>query len=436
MDNYEKTRVRKRVRRLARRGLLADKRIVLFGASGFSKDILTCLREHGYSANAVVDNDSRKTGIRCLGMTVQRPEEALSRFDDDTRILFYSPGFSEEITSQLAGMGYRKERHIFAMNLKIDDSLRIFAYMTFTKLRGVYWYRKVTKGHSRDCTLFIAPYTGTGDIYLAGLFLNEYIRRNDITDYVFAVVSNACRRVAEMFDIRNVGVLPHRAGDDIISLGHLAGQKPNIVTLNDGWLGDPLQWLRGYRGLHFEKMFRYFVFGFDDDVAHELPPKKDCGEEVDALFARYGLRKGKTVVLSPYASTLFDLPDDVLETIAAACKERGYTVCTNCAGTEKPVKGTPAVFFPLNLAIAFMDAAGCFVGVRSGLCDIISSSACKKIILYEKDGLFYGSSQYEYFSLAKMGLCDDAVEIEYRDDLKEYAIREILRLLGCARREG
>lgn len=429
MDNYEKARVRRHVNRLVKRGALNDKQLVLFGASGFSKDILTCLHEQGYEANAVVDNDSRKIGIRCLGMMVRTPEDALIPFDDNNIILFYSPGFYREITAQLERMGYTKKRHIFAMNFKVDDSLHIFAYMTATKIRGLYWYKKITRGHSRECTIFIAPYTGTGDIYLAGLFLNEYLKRNNITDYVFAVVSNACRKVADMFDIKNVSVLPHQVSDDIISLERATGRDLNIVVLNDGWMGDPLQWLRGYKGLNFEKVFRYFVFGFDDNVPHELPPRKDYSAEVDALFGQYGLVKGKTVVLSPYSNTLFDLPDDVLQTIVYHCKNQGFTVCTNCAGAEKPVAGTAAVFFPLNQAIAFMDEAGYFIGVRSGLCDVISSSNCKKVILYEKEGFFYKSSQYEYFSLVNMGLCDDAVEIEYHDDLKEDVLNEIFDAL-------
>jgi hypothetical protein len=425
VDNYEKERVRKQVTRLVRRNMLDGKWIVLFGASVFSKDILACLNEFGCSANAIVDNDSRKIGVRCLGMTVQKPENVLLPFDGDNIILVYSPAFSYEIAAQLERMGYKRRRHIFVMNGKLGDSIVSFVGVTLYKYRGLWWYRKITRGHTPSCKIFIAPYTGTGDIYLTGLFFGEYCRRNNVTDYVFAVVGNACRKAAEIFDIQNIVVLPHQVSDDIITLERSTGLNLNIVTLNDGWLGDPLQWLRGYKGLNFEKMFRYFVFGFGDDVPHELPPRKDYCTEIDALFEKYGLQKGKTVVLSPYSNTLFDLPDDVLTAIVEHYKAHGFTVCTNCAETEKPVKGTIAVFFPLNLAIAFMDAAGYFVGVRSGLCDIISSSTCKKVILYEKDGLFYKSSQYEYFSLTKMGLCDDAVEIEYRDDLKDECLHVI-----------
>ncbi|MCL2399024.1 MAG: hypothetical protein FWC91_04665 [Defluviitaleaceae bacterium] len=429
MDNYEKSRVRKHINRLAIQDMLKDKNIVLFGASGFSKDVLMCLEERGFTANAIIDNDDRKVGISCLGMIVKTPEQALMPFSENNLIIFYSPGFYREMTAQLERMGYHIDKHIFALNFQINDTLYMFTYMTKTKIRGLYWHKKITCKHSPNCPVFIAPYTGTGDIYLIGLFFHTYLKQQSITDYVFAVVSNACKKVAEMFNIKNIYVLPHQVGDDMISLQRATGQEFRIITLNDGWLGDPLQWFRGYNGLNFEKMFRYFVFGFDDTIPHILPPKRDYSHEIDGLFQQYNIVKGKTVVLSPYSNTLFDLPDDVLASIVNHCKQQGLTPVTNCAGTEKPVTGTDAVFFPLNQAIEFMNAAGYFVGVRSGLCDIISSSTCKKIIIYDKNGLFYKTSHFDYFSLKKMGLCVDAIEIEYSNDVKNECLHKIKETL-------
>jgi hypothetical protein len=232
-----------------------------------------------------------------------------------------------------------------------------------------------------------------------------------------------------MFGIQNIVVLPRQRCNNIILFERSSSRYLNILTLTDGWLDDPLQWLRGYAGLNFEKMFRYFVFGFADDVKHQLLPAKDYLDEIEALFANNSLIRGKTVVLSPYSNTLFDLPEDLLDSLVVNCKKLGYKVCTNCVGTEKPVKGTNPIFFPLDQAIAFMNAAGYFIGVRSGLCDIISSSHCKKVIFYDKNGLFFNSSQYNYFSIVKMGLCDDAIEIEYDDDIKEECLNKILNFL-------
>ena len=92
----------------------------------------------------------------------------------------------------------------------------------------------------------------------------------------------------------------------------------------------------------------------------------------------------------------------------------GYEVCTNSSGaTEPAVKGTIPVFFPLNTAPQWVEMAGYFIGVRSGFCDVISGARAKKVILYGSCDRFFNASSYEYFNLKDMGLCEDAVEMEF-----------------------
>jgi len=423
MDNYTKAILKKKLTKVIDKGMLEKKRIVLFGAAITSKEIKNCLTEHGYSPFAVVDNDPRKIGKECLGLTICKPEKLLLPFDNSYVIFIHSIKFYKEMFFQLEEMGYKKNKHFFSLNIDIDDSLKIFGYYTLRRIRAMYYYLRFTK---KNCAMFVAPYTGIGDIYLAGLFFKEYLKRNNISEYVFVVVNGACKKVAEMFGIENIMVTTFKTAEDLTQLNKSLRMQRKIITLNDGWATDPIQWIRGYKGLDFAKMFRYFVFDFDDNVQYELPPRKDWQSQIDELFKKHNLLKGKTIVLSPYSNTLFELPDDFWESIVEHCKQLGYSVCTNCATkNEKPVKGTEAVFFPLGMSIDFVEVAGCFIGIRSGLCDIISSAKAKKIILYEKDGFFYKSSPYEYFSLKNMGLCDDAVELEYRNDLKEQVLSKI-----------
>ena len=427
MDNYTKAILRKKLIKIIDKGMLEKKGIVLFGAAIASKEVKNCLAEYGYTPSVVVDNDSRKIGRECLGLTVQEPEKLLLPFNDSYVILIHSSGFYREILFQLKKMGYQKNKQVFTLNFNIDDSLAIFAYYTGLKIRGLFLYKRLMKNLSKDAFMFVAPYTGIGDIYLVGLFFNEYLKRNNIKEYVFVVVSGACKKAAEMFNIKNIKVVKSNHAEDLVNLNKGFGTKFKIETLNDGWSSDAIQWIRGYKNLDFAKMFRYFVFNFDDSVQYQLPPRKDWQREIDELFKKHDLTKGKTVILSPYSNTLFELPDDFWENIASHCKGLGYSVCTNCATkNEKPVKGTEAVFFPLGMAVDFVEAAGYFVAIRSGLCDIISSAKAKKVILYEKDGFFYKSSPYEYFSLKKMGLCDDAVELEYSSGEREKVIERIL----------
>jgi len=424
MDNYAKVGLRKKVSRLIKRSVLIDKKIVLFGASVFSKEVKNCLTEQDFVISEIVDNDSRKIGTECMGLKVKRPETVLLPKSENFVILILSAGFYREMVYQLAKMGYVKNKNVFVLNFKINETLPVMAYMFMLTFRGFFAYRKFIK---KSQTMFIAPYTGIGDIYLAGLFFNEYLNKNNIDNYVFIVVNGACKKVAEMFNIKNVIIVKPTITDSIIGYSTFLRMDWQPVVLNDGWLAERSQWIRGYKGLNFEKVFRYFVFGFDNNMRHKLPPRKNWQNEIDELFKKNNLIKGKMVILSPYSNTLFELPNTFWESIATHCKQLGYSVCTNCAAkNEKPVKGSEAVFFPLGMAIEFVEAAGCFIGIRSGLCDVISSAKAKKIILYEKDGFFYKSSPYEYFSLEKMGLCDDAVELEYSSSEAENIIGRIL----------
>ena len=92
---------------------------------------------------------------------------------------------------------------------------------------------------------------------------------------------------------------------------------------------------------------------------------------------------------------------------------KGYTVCTNVASKkEKAIKGTIPLFIPYKQLVPFLDEAGYFIGIRSGICEVLASSTCKKIVLYKKGFDWNGKDSLDYFSLSKMGLCD-AVEMEY-----------------------
>ena len=116
--------------------------------------------------------------------------------------------------------------------------------------------------------------------------------------------------------------------------------------------------------------------------------------------------------------------------IAEKLKNRGYVVCTNCGSpAELPINGTIPLRFGFDISVPVLEKCGYFVGIRSGFCDIISSADCKKIIVYQPY-LFWGSgTNYDYFSLNKIGFCGDAIELEYEGveflDLIERIIYEI-----------
>ena len=335
---------------------------------------------------------------------------------------------AREMLHQLETLGYRKRRQAFVLTpLNLDESLTSFVRFAPHLLRGRLTYRKLTGGNP-ESALFIAPYAGTGDMYLIELFLQSFVERHAIRDYSLAVASNACAQVARMMGETRVAVADQEALNSVISYGRLMRARPtSIVVLNDGWMGQPTEWLRGYKGLNFEKMFRHTVFGLEDEIAPRVPRASASNQAVLKLFDEQGLVPGRTVVLSPYANTLFHVPDPAFwARVAARCAERGLTVCTNCAPKEQPIAGTKAARFPLSLAPDLIETAGYFVGVRSGFCDIVSGTASRKVVLYDREGRFYKGSFHEYFSLTAMGLGRNLREVEYGDGDKEDVVTEVM----------
>ncbi len=434
MDAIEKKSLRRALAKLVKRKELNDKSITLFGASADSRAVFETLKAFGLSASFVVDNDVKKQGKSYLGLKVSPPLETLLSHAGKNAVLIYSGAYSDSMLNEVVSYGYVLGSDVFCLSARRKDGLGEFLRSAAAVVKGYKSYKRLTRGRAPNCAVFLMPYSGIGDTYLAGLFFHEYLAANSVKDYVFAVSNEGCRQVAEMFEIQNIVTLPQREQDGIISARRFGRSHWPVKILNDAWVADYTNVngrLRGYRGLNFEKVFRQFVFelGCEIKLRHPVSEINDAFNK--ELFVSGGLIQGRTVILAPYSNTLLALPNELWSGIAAECARMGFMVCTNCAGeAEKPIAGTVPIRVPLRYMPGVLEFAGCFIGARSGLCDVISSAKCTKIILYDKDYVFHFASSYEYFSLNGMGLCSDAAEYEVDSNNYDAAIAAIADLLA------
>lgn len=421
----------KRTRRRIKLGMLSGKttgkEIYLFGVSDNTRQIIQILREFGVEPQNVIDNDKSKQGSYCSRLKVIAPETVDEPSAPEKLYILYS-AYWREMIPQLIKSGIAK-KNIWRLN----DKPGSFFGLWLNAQKGRFVHKKVVDKYG-NIPIFLCPYTGTGDIYLIGTFWNEYIKRNGIDNYVFVVISGACKKVAKLFDIKNLECVKKKQHASwLMDYYMYAPEKGKIKILNDCWPQvhtNQVEWFRGYKGLYFTGLFRRFVFDLPDDVKPQHPVFKDESERVGKFFKDYGLEYGKTVVLSPYSNTLSDLPIEFWEKLAKGLMEKGYCVVTNSSGkTEPAIEGTKGIFFPLDIAPQFIEAAGVFIGIRSGFCDVVSGARAKKIILYDKGNRFYMGSAFEYFSLKGMELCDDAMEIEFDSHHFEGALDEIMGYL-------
>ncbi len=426
MYDAELRKVTRKLRFRNALGTLRKKTVYLFGVSDNTRQVIQILRELGMEPCNVIDNDRTKQNSYCARLRVISLDEADSPGASEKIYMIYST-YWREMLPQLMKYGV-KRRNIWKLNPAQDclPELLLKAY------RGKRYRERLRKKYG-DIPVFLCPYTGSGDIYLIGTFWDEYIRRNHIEDYVFVVITGACKKVASLFDIKNVELVKKKEyAQYLIDYYLYDPEKGKIKLLNDCWAQvhtNQTEWFRGYKGLYFTELFRRFVFDLPDDVRPRHPAYKDESECVRELFNKYGLPPGKTIIISPYSNTLSDLPEWFWEGLVEKLSRKGYCVGTNSGGkTEPAIAGSKEIFFPLDIAPQFIERAGGFIGVRSGLCDVISGTSARKVILYDARNRFYMGSAYEYFSLRRMGLCEDVEEIEYADIDMGNVIDRILRI--------
>ena len=129
------------------------------------------------------------------------------------------------------------------------------------------------------------------------------------------------------------------------------------------------------------------------------------------------------VLISPYAKSVPLMPRYYFEKIAKSLVGKGYKVYTNCAGDEEVIDGTD----PLKCSLE--DLYGLakekeikFIGLRSGICDLLALTDIKMYVLYNNYHLSNISSLKEYSKNIKEYYGDnyDDYVNDILQDFKEY----------------
>lgn len=312
-------------------------------------------------------------------------------------------------------------------------------------IRMMYGYRQYAslKRVHNGANIFLQYYKGTGDVYLSSAYLRycqeSVMEKKELQNSIFVVNGGNARRVARLFDLEDIEIvtLNEIKARSLVWISRFLGYEiPDIRILH--YVSDVpmytnfLIFLAGLNGIGFMDLYRSTVFQNKEFV---LPvPQWNMDEEwVNDFFERNHLTKRKSVLIAPEASSIAKGPGEEFWMQLVRClNECGYSVCTNLSRpNDKPIPDTTGAFIPYEKIASFLSMGGFFVGYRSGLCDLISSVECRKIILYPKSswpifgGLGIGPT-LDIFSLNGMGLCGDAVELVFDNDKSQEILVQII----------
>ena len=217
-------------------------------------------------------------------------------------------------------------------------------------------------------------------MYLAGGYLESYCQKEKINSYVVVVITEACVEVLGMFGITDVEKVTKDGMEALVKACIFMGLKECGAGILHQRFPYPVALGRAgnYKGIDFNGLFAAGVFGLEKKN-FQMPVKGKHIKEVENVFQQMGLRKGRTVLLAPYANTATGPTAKFWKERAREYLDRGYNVVTNSSGEREPaIEGTEKVFIPAGWMLDFVEYAGFFEGLRSGLCDLVSSACAEK----------------------------------------------------------
>ena len=184
MYKEERDQIREELSKGIARGIFScEDQVIVFGAGDYCREIVDYLRENNVTVSYIIDNDKRKQNSFCRGIRVISPEESISLCENKGRYIICSFFFWREMVSQLSSLGI-SDRQITTIIL---DSFGESLKGNIASARNGKRIYNAIKKKNKHCRILLCPYTGTGDVYLIGTFLDAYLQKERTYKYVLVV---------------------------------------------------------------------------------------------------------------------------------------------------------------------------------------------------------------------------------------------------------
>lgn len=416
--------------RLIASGALEGKFIVIFGANSYAEYLISMLDKKGWKVSCIIDNQEGKIGSELNGIPILHPEDIVDHRKD--ALILIASAYYKEMVDQLQKLEFDKNEQVVKLvNIKRCpitfkmDTLKIVSNSLMEISRQVEIERQSSP---EDEIWFLMPVFGLGDYYYLFGYLRAYCRVHEITNFQIMVLSKAGAEIGKMCGYENVHVIQTKQMNNLIRYVEVMGEEASKSRILH-WARrkcEPIAQIHKNSKLYkvpFNKTYEMISFG--EEIEFNMPAIVIDECETEKYFDVDGMKKGCTVILAPDSNTIVSIPKLFWYGLAIKLKEEGFCVCTNLKNEdERPIDSTEGIYVPLKDFIGFCDASGYFVGSRSGICDLISMSKCKKAIIYNKS--FRLNNVEDVFSFERMKVGRNINEFHYEDETSAMLIEKVV----------
>ncbi len=419
-----KARIRKRIKEISDKKILYKKQLFIFGHNIYTDYINNLLHEEGYILSGIIDNNKEKQGKKICNTIIFSPEEI--SWGQNTLVLIASK-HEESMREQIKN---------------ISDEVEIYSLYDFSEMERMneFWkkenYEKEIEVINQGALIYeklkqkerliIFPPPALGDIFIGCLSLQDYAKKIKSKNLKIVVSSKGAYKVTQLFEINNVVIISEREMDALVKFTDFYGESGEDIICS--WGG--AFWLMSmYQKVPFAQYCAKYFYGLER-YSMRFPSIWD--EDIKDELASLGLVEGKTIILAPYANSVEELPIQFWEKLTEKLLKMKYCVVTNIVGMQKPVKGTMGIQIPLRQIGSYLEFAGCFIALRSGLCDVAGQSRCKQIIFFRDQQCGFHTSVLECYDMHAENISADAIQCLYDDDFE----RSIDRVVNYLKNES
>lgn len=377
MDRLHYLEMVRNVSFLIEEGALLEKNIYLFGHCNATEELANFLLDKSYRIRAILDNNVAKQGNVYREIMISTPNVICTEVSENVIVLIVSR-FYETMKTQLRQLGFNGEIiKLVDYNTYADYSLDADVIKR-KKSRIEYGLKVIETIEKRhpNCFRIFCPLVALGDVYYCMSYLPYFMKEREITDCVICVASKGCGKVVSLFGKYQIEILEQYDLDAAIQASLYKQDTRAFISHQDRPYVIDLHKALYIKQITLEQIYCCGIFGLPIGTSAVEPTNFSEYPRLDRI------KPGKTIILSPYAKSVTELNMSVWEQIVKKYKQDGYECYTNVVGDESPIKGTLPISPEITEVKSVVERAGIFIGIRSGLCDILKSAKAKKIALY------------------------------------------------------
>lgn len=362
-----------------------NKVILVFGYCSASIEIIDWLSAQSICVSGILDNSDERQRCEYKGIKVIRPQDiyqvsrSLGKDINEDFVIFIASRFYESMKSQLRQLGYNGPiLKVIDYNTYSDYSLEDTTIESKMKRRLL--GDKILHQYTHDtCGRFkvFFPYNALGDVYIAMSYWAIFAKNKQIRDVIFFVLTETLKSIVEMFGEYDVKVVCQKEMDAMVQSSLYCNDKSSYIVHQDRPYVVNLHEALYIKCIPLEQIYCCGIYGLPKET---IPQKPSRG------LVRYagldGIPKRKSVIFSPHAKSVTAIKESVWILAVNYYTRKGYECFTNVVGDEKPLDGTKAISPSILEIQSVVEHAGTFIGIRSGLCDVIRDTKAKKIVLY------------------------------------------------------